>query len=509
LTASTSPPGALEDAVVPPEEPPAHEEKAFKKLFARGSAWALINYAVGYTLRLASNFILWRLLTPDAFGLMAIVNVFIQGLTMFSDIGIGQSVVQNEREDRKFLDTVWTLQVSRGLIVWALATAAAIPVARFYHQDSLSTLIPVVAGAFGLSAFNSTNLFTASRHLAIGRLTIVDITSQVGSLIVMVVWSYLTHSVWGLAAGSVVSALIRLILSFRMLPGERNRFCWDRETIRAVAQFGRWIFLSTMLTFLASYSDRLIIGKLVSIDRLGVYSIALVWATFPYFVISHVAGTVVFPLFSRMNKAAGALNKSFRKVRGPVLFAGAWLYACLLAGGPVLIRFLYDQRAVEAGLTVQLLAIGSWFSSIESTNSYALLALGKPKWLAFGNAAKLIGMLVLLPLGAHLFGFNATVLALSLSEICRYAISATACTRAGLRPVAQDLRFCVGIAVSSAIGLLVRAGYARLHLPISNHRVNAFLEGTAVFLVLSAIWFALYKRSRRDVAAAATATATA
>jgi O-antigen/teichoic acid export membrane protein len=215
-----------------------------------------------------------------------------------------------------------------------------------------------------------------------------------------------------------------------------------------------------------------------------------------------LASTVLFPLFSRMNEAEGAVPESFRKVRRPVLFAAAWLYACLLAGGPILIRFLYDQRAAEAGLIVQLLAIGSWFSSIEGMNSYSLLALGKPKWLAFGNAAKLVGMVVLLPIGAHLFGFAATVLALSLSELCRYAVSATACVRAGLAPVRQDLRFSVGIAVTGAIGIAARMGYGRLHIHVSNWRLDAFLEGTAVFLLLSAIWFGLFKLGRRQAAPA-------
>jgi O-antigen/teichoic acid export membrane protein len=500
MSASTSPPDVVEEAPVPSAEElqAAQEESAFKKLFARGSAWALINYAVGYTLRLGSNFVLWRLLYPDAFGLMAIVNVFIQGLSMFSDIGIGQSVVQNERgEDRRFLDTIWTLQVSRGLIICLLACAAAIPVARFYHQTSLAYLIPVVASGVGISAFNSTNLFTASRRLAIGRLTLVDILSQCGSLAVMVVWSYLTHSVWGLAVGSVVSAFIRLFLSFKILPGERNRFCWDRDTVQAVAHFGRWIFLSTMLTFLASYSDRLIFGKLVSIDRLGVYSIALVWATFPAYVISHLANTVLFPLFSRVNKQGGSVPDSFGKVRSPLLFAAAWLFSCLVAGGPILIRFLYDKRADEAGLIVQLLAIGSWIASIESTNSYALLALGKPKWLAFGNASKLIGMVILLPIGSHFFGFSATVLALSVSELCRYAVSASACMRSGLRPVRQDLVFSVGIAFTAAVGLLVRAGYGHLHIQIANRHLDAFVEGAVVFLVLTALWGGSFALARR------------
>ena len=86
------------------------------KRFARGSSWAAINYVVSYSLRLGSNLVLWRLLYPDAFGLMAIVNTIMTGLAMFSDVGIAQTVVQNERgEEPDFLNTIWTLQVVRGL----------------------------------------------------------------------------------------------------------------------------------------------------------------------------------------------------------------------------------------------------------------------------------------------------------------------------------------------------------------------------------------------------------
>ena len=505
MSTSGSPPDPITEPPAPSAESvKAEEDRAFKKLFARGSAWALINYAVGYSLRLASNFVLWRLLYPDAFGLMAIVNVFIQGLGMFSDIGIGQSVVQHDRgEDPTFLNTIWTLQVLRGLTICALACLAAIPMGRFYHQPALAALIPMVALGVGISSFNSTNLFTASRRLSIGRLTLIDLASQFGSLIVMIIWSYLTHSVWGLAVGSLVAPLVRLVLSFKILPGIRNRFAWDRDTVRAVSHFGRWIFLSTMLTFLASYSDRLIFGKLVSIERLGVYSIAVVWATFPMFVISHLANTVLFPLFSRVNKQRGSVADSFGKVRSPLLFAAGWLYACLVAGGPTLIHFLYDQRAVEAGLIVQLLAIGSWIASLESMNSYALLALGKPKWLAFGNASKLVGMAILLPIGAHFFGFAATVLALSLSEACRYAVSAWACNRCGLRPVRQDLTFSLGIALTAAVGLLARTGYQRMHLPIGNRHVDAFAEGAAIFAIVTPLWLGAFTLTRRRARLAA------
>ena len=487
--AATETPAAIEATI---------ESHPLEKMFARGSAWAMVNYAVGSAVRLGSNLILWRLLYPEAFGLMAIVNVFIQGLAMFSDIGIGQSVVHNPRgDDPKFLDTIWTLQIIRGLAINAVACLAALPLARFYGRPELTGLVIAVAVGGAIASFNSTKFFTASRKLAIARITIVDISGQIGGLAVMTVWGYLTHSVWALAVGALVSPLIRLYLSFAILPGHNDRLGWDRDTIRAVAHFGRWIFISTILTFLASHSDRLIFGRLVSMQRLGVYSIAMVWVTFPIYIIAHLVTVVMFPVFCRLAEQGGSLDKAFQRLRTPLSFACAWMFSCLGAGGPCLVRLLYDQRADEGGKVIQLLAVGCWFACLEAMNESAILAHGKPKALAFGQLAKVITMAVLLPTTAWAFGFFGMVFALSLSEIARYAVSVRACIALGVSPLRQDALFSAGMALMVGVGLLVRRGYGRLNIHYGNVRVDAFLEGLAILLVLSAIWLALFGAYRR------------
>src|SRR5207302_5912193 len=110
-------------------------------------------------------------------------NVFMQGLAMFSDVGIGPSIVQHELgDDERYLNTAWTIQALRGLCLFAVATAAALPVARFYGQPELASLIPVVSLGSILAGFNSTKLFTATRQIALGRLTAVDLISQAAGL---------------------------------------------------------------------------------------------------------------------------------------------------------------------------------------------------------------------------------------------------------------------------------------------------------------------------------------
>jgi O-antigen/teichoic acid export membrane protein len=379
--------------------------------------------------------------------------------------------------------------------------------ARFYHQPQLAYLIPTVAMGLGLAAFNSTNLFTANRRMSIGRITLIEVSSQVTSLVIMIGWAYYWPSVWALAVGTTVGTAMKAVMTHVALPGIRNRFRWERDTLREVAHFGRWVLVSTLLMSAASYSDRLVFGKLVPIAMLGVYSIASTWATIPSFVGGHVIQTVLFPLFSRVK--GSALAERFRALRGTVLIASAWLASCLIAGGPALLRLLYDKRALDGGVIVQLLAIGTWFSTLESANSAANLSLGRPKALAMGNGAKLIAMIILMPIGAKLFGFKATVLAFSLSDIARYAVSAWACSRVGLNPIRQDVVLTAGIAVASGIGIAVSRGYARLGLPIANTRVAAFLEGAAIFLVLTLLWAAVYRLLKRRSAAVMPAPAAA
>src|SRR5216110_1744022 len=85
--------------------------RSVKQMAVRGSLWTIFGFGAAQILRLGSNLVLTRLLFPKAFGLMSLISIFMQGLTMFSDLGIGPSIVRSQRgEDDLFLHTAWTIQ---------------------------------------------------------------------------------------------------------------------------------------------------------------------------------------------------------------------------------------------------------------------------------------------------------------------------------------------------------------------------------------------------------------
>ncbi|MBI4718386.1 MAG: oligosaccharide flippase family protein [Planctomycetes bacterium] len=396
----------------------------------RGSIWTVAGYGAGQALRFISNLILARLLFPEAFGLMALVNTMMQGLAMFSDVGIGPSIIQNPRgDDERFLNTAWTIQVLRGAAIWIIALALAQSMAGFYREPGLQPLVAIAAFGPLAAGFNSTAVFTASRRLRLGRLTLVDLGAQAVGMMVTIAWAWREPTVWALAGGGLAGTGTRMALTHVAFPGKRNRPAWDPSAVRALSHFGKWIFLSTLTTFLAAQLDRLIFGRMMSLEQLGVYSIALLLAQFPTQIVTKIGMSVVFPTYSRVIQDGRPLDRAYFRARAPMLVLGAGAILWLVSCGPSLVSLLYDQRYAGAGVMLQLLAIGAWFQMLECTNGNALLALGEPSWVAAGNIAKVVSVVVLVPSGYAVAGLHGAIVGLVVADVVKYVVS-TAATRA-------------------------------------------------------------------------------
>ena len=213
-----------------------------KKRAIESAGWTTIGYGISQVLRLVSNLVLTRYLTPEYFGLMAIVNVFVIGLAMFSDIGIGQSIIQNERaNDRIFLDTAWTLKVIRGFTLWICCLLAAWPFSVFYNQPLLIWIIPIAGFVTVISGFNSTAEFSVNRNLVLGRLTAIELISQALSIFLMLAFAIIYPSVWVLVGGALCSAFVKMVLTHTWLSELPDRFSWDPQSIKSMVKFGKWI----------------------------------------------------------------------------------------------------------------------------------------------------------------------------------------------------------------------------------------------------------------------------
>lgn len=376
----------------------------------------------GNLLRLAGNLVLTRLLFPEAFGIMALVQVFMTGVKMFSDIGINGSIIQNTRgDDPVFLDTAWVFQILRGILIWILICLCAGPVARFYDQPILADILPVVGLTMVIRGFSSTKLATARRHINLGRMTALELTAQGLGILVMVLLALALESVWALALGMLVPSVFLTVVSHLAMPGHNNRFRFEWHAARELFDFGKFIFLATAATFLMSQADRAILGRFVAIDELAFYNIAHALGALPMVLMASLSRSIFFPIYVKRPPAHSEQN------RANLARARFWVLSSLIAATTALalvgipfIEVAYDARYVSAGPLVTLIALALLPSVILGNYEMVLLAAGHS-----GRYAMLMLLMAAVRTGLLLFaiqtyGLVGAIYAMFLSSFLSY-----------------------------------------------------------------------------------------
>ena len=417
----------------------------------RGSLWTGVGYAGEQLLRLAGNLIVTRLLFPEAYGWMALVWAVLTGLELVSEIGIRESIVQSERShEPEFLDALWTLQVVRGGLLWIAACALAAPVAHFYGAPALAWLIPVTGLTLPLRGLSSTRLLAQGRELRLGRLSAVEVGTQAVTVAVMTLWAWLHPTVWALAGAPVAGAAARLVASHALTGGFAQRLRFNREVLASTFQIGRFIGLSTALGFLASQSDRLLLGRLISPELLGVYSVAFFLSDGAAQLGVRLGSRVLHPAF-RKAAQAGVLAVVYRSARRRLALLAVPVAGAMLVRGSLLVSLLYDARYAQAGWMLELLSLRIATSALLPPAAAALLALGDARTEMRASALRAFWLLAALPLGYACAGLTGAVTAVAVTDLVRLPVLWLGLSRHGLLDPAAELTDLAWLAAGAAL----------------------------------------------------------
>ncbi len=437
----------------------------------KGTYYVVFFYGAAMGLRLLSSVILSRLFLPQYFGLMALVTTVIVGMNLFSHVGLQDSVIQNPRGDEPvFLNTAWTIQVMRGIGLFLVSIPLAWPVARFYREPEIVALLPALGFSCLISGFSSTSLLTLARHLGVGRLSSLELVTQFIQLVVTLVWALIQPTIWALVAGRLASELARTVISFWILPEMRPRFTWDKECVHILIKFGRWILIGTALTFLALQSDRLILAKLVSFQLLGVYGIAFSLSDIPRQIILQFCTRIGYPFIAKFSDRPRTEYRSiFLRYRRPVLAVGGLLIIAVVLTGDKFILHVYTKPYHGAAWMIPILAVGLWHTLLYSTTSPAVFSLQKSHYNAFAYLLYCIMLYIALPVSFHWMGMTGAVIAVAVSDLPVYFVTAYGAVREGIGTLRQDalltLAFVASLALALACRMWLGFGWPFPHLP--------------------------------------------
>ena len=438
------------------------------------SLWLLFGGGFAVVFRFAINLLTTRLLAPEMFGVVTIATIVMLGLSMFSDLGLKQCIVQSRRgTDPDFLNTAWSVQCLQGVATWLVALLISLavfwvdsmglaPKDSVYSDPKLPVVIAVLSSAMLISGLASTKLYEASRSLSVGRVARLELIAQLFGSLCMVAWALVDRSIWALVAGGFATYSMRTLLSHVWLPGTANRWCWDKSALGEIIHVGRWIVASSIMSFLVANGDRLLLGGILDAHLLGVYAIAYLIFSSVDQIWNTIIGEVMYPALSEIaRERADQTITTFHRLY-TLIASGVYLSAgALMVTGQTLIHLLYDVRYADAGWMLQVLAI-ALIAIPQRAALYYLLAHGQASALSAVLAIRLVVSFVGLPVGFYLFGLPGALGGLILSNFAPIPLIFYYSARSGLFDWRRELAALPLIGLGAAAGMLANWAVAYL-----------------------------------------------
>ena len=409
-------------------------------------------YAGNQLLRFGSNLILTRLLFPEAFGVMAIMQAVVVGVTMLSDVGVAQSIVRHKQgAEPAFVNTAWTIQIVKGILMAIALWVASSPVAQAYHQPLLEGMMPWAAFAALLAGFTSTKVALANRNVETLRITLINVGALSVGIVASILFAWHDPTPYALVWGNVVATIANVVAGHVFLRGPPNRLAWDRAVATSILSFGGWVMLSSAVGYMTGEGNKLVVGSVLDIRLLGLFGLASTLSVVVSQAVGSMSSQVLFGAYSEVfRKDPSRLSQAVERARR-VQIVPIWCAALVLAlFGPQIVRLLYDPRYADAGIVLQFLAVGTMVSVLNNSFAGVLWAMDRVGLstviLAVQMGLQLAGIVV----GHWLHGQVGALVGLAASGWLLYPFHAALYARLGVWHPRTDLPVLVSSVVAAA-----------------------------------------------------------
>lgn len=436
-----------------------------RELFLRDTNIIVISVIVTNFLRALSGIVLTRLLVPEVFGIAGIISSVLFTFAMMSDLGLQAFVVRHPDGDKpRFLNTIWTMAILRSVVLTGAGLLAAPTIASLFGKVELTPIIRVAAFAFIIEGMSSLTLLTALRHGRVLRLSLLELAVFAMQVFLSFGLAYVWPSYWAILASMLIASTTKMLLTYFVFPNSIRKPAFDKQYIRDLWGFARFVAGSSLITLLLAQSDKLILARLMPMEQFGFYILGGNLASAPLAFTTAYASRVLYPFYSQAWRE-GSKNLCalfYAKRRLPSLlyaFAAGGLIGC----APLVVDILYDPRYAAAAFYLQILAVSAFFSLASNSAHESLTATGHIRVNFQASIVKLVWFAITGPLGFKLGGIVGLVIAAGLMEIPAMAFKWFRLHQINLLDLRQELLFigaglpgiATGIAATKLISPLI------------------------------------------------------
>jgi len=380
----------------------------------KGVEALVVTNLLGNIIRLASNLILARMLSPEAFAITGLATTIIFAFNMISDGGFRAFILRHKLGDEnQVLNTLWSARLLRDFLLAVLMFVFSDLIAAYFQIDDLSQVLKVLSLVFVVSAFLPIGYYAIERQNRVATVLYVKFICTVLSTIFMIIGVYYYKSYWPIIYSMIVNSGLQVLLGYAFIGKKGSSFAFDRSILLEFLKWAKFIIPSSIITLLLTQFDKVLLGKTLTVAELGLYFVAFNFSSAAAtFVIEYARG-VLQPYMSIVYRETPDeyLTKYYKK-KMKISILIAFLLGVLSGGSFVFFELLYDDRYLYILLIIPIMSLVTY------TSEMSLVLHGEIKITLVANLIRLGWFFSAAWLGYQYFGTTGLLMAIGLMELC-------------------------------------------------------------------------------------------
>jgi len=356
----------------------------------RGGAVTMTAQAIKFVLQTGSTVVLARLLTPQDYGLVAMVTAISGFVALFKDMGLSMATIQKAEINHSQVSTLFWINVAVSIVLALILVILAPIISWFYGEPRLTLIALALAGTFIFSGLTVQHQALLQRQMRFSALAAIEIGSLVIGIATAIILALYGAGYWALVGLSAATALSYAVLVW-VLCGWRPGLPVRRAGVRPMVAFGGHLTAFGVVNYFARNFDHILLGRFWGANVLGLYSRAYNIMMLPISQIRGPLQSVATPALSHLQNDPIRYKRYYINLITLIAFITMPLMVFLFVCADEVIGLLLGSQWSGAVNIFRILCIVAFIQPVQSTGGLVLISLGQSKrYLTIGTINSII-----------------------------------------------------------------------------------------------------------------------
>lgn len=371
--------------------------------------WSALIEAVSRTAIPITILILAHFLSPEDFGIVAIVMIIISFSQMFWDAGLSKTLIQVKEALGEAANVVFWTNFFLGVVSYCLLFIFSPWIAAFFNSPDSVNVLRVLGIQIIIASLSSVQQSLFTRNLDFRVLFLIRITTAFIPALVSIPLALLNYGVWALVCGSLAGQLGNLILLW-IKSTWRPNWKFKKEILKPIYIFGLWVTGESLASWFLLWGDNLVVGKFLGVYDLGVYRTGWMFVITIFGLTLNPFLPLLYPTFSNIRDNREFLINTFHNVNRLVLALALPIGVCLLFTGSEVSELFFGTQWKGLGFVISVIGLQQGMAWLVSINTEVYRAIGRPdintKLLFFSACFFLPAYIISIQFGMNVFLFT-------------------------------------------------------------------------------------------------------